>query len=552
MLRFRSLGAALAAAALASLPAALQEPKPGNTWYEDEVDLGFKVKAPRDWEFVPGTPLERNLIGKYAAGNGQYINLGKEAFVMVQIYLVKFDRRASANQKEERQFGDKKIEISMKGLANLEEWMSEGVDEGGNWRRIGAEESLKGALPGKVSIFEGLSTRGPNPKNAQPIRAYAAVFALSPELDVALVGLGPGDKKKWRSFESAYETFAKSLQPLDIQGLANLSSGKDPRSLKRAKLQNEVAKSPGWSLHETPNYFILSCYDDRGFMDEMKLRLEAIRLVYEKDYPPELANKIKVVASADAQGEGEGGEPGEGEGEPEPDSAPPDPNRTISVVDTLELGKCSVVRLCKDREQYLQYGGNPSSSGYFSPLEQELVVYDAKASEGRDKTWAVMNHEGFHQYTFAFFGNRAPHTWYNEGTGDYYSGFEFNLKTKRFTRKKNLGRQDNLLMIRERYVPLKDFVHWSKAQYYGTNSGTEKDARPLEGWACYAQGWSLIWFLRTGGEEKAKGWQPQWGSILDRYVDTLLETSNTSKAVQAAFEGVDWDALEKSWKSFVM
>lgn len=552
MLRFRTLGVALATAVLASIPSALQEPKPGNSWYEDEVDLGFKVKAPRDWEFVPGSPMERNLIGKYAASNGQYINLGNEAFVMVQIYLVKFDRRASANQKEERQFGDKTIEISMKGLPDLEKWMSAGIDEGKDWRRVGKEEAIKGGLPGKASIFEGLSTRGPGDREMQPVRAYTAVFALSPELDVALVGLGPGDKKKWRSFESAYETFAKSLQPIAIQGLENLASGKDPRSLKRAKLQNEVAKSPGWSLHETPNYFILSCYDDRGFMEEMKLRLEAIRLVYEKDYPPELAKKIKVVADAETEDEGEEGETGAGADEPEGAPAAPDPNRTVSVVDTLELGKCSVVRLCKDREQYLQYGGSSTSSGYFSPLEQELVVYDAKATEGRDKTWGVMNHEGFHQYTFAFFGNRAPHSWYNEGTGDYYSGFEFNLKTKRFTRKKEVGRQDNLLMIRERYVPLKDFVRWTKAQYYGDNKGTEKDSTPLEGWACYAQGWSLIWFLRTGADEKPKGWQPQWGSILDRYVDTLLETSNTSKAVEAAFQGVDWDAFEKCWKSYVM
>ncbi|NOT30465.1 MAG: hypothetical protein HOP15_08465 [Planctomycetes bacterium] len=539
MLQFRTLGLTMALAALAALPATRQEPKPGNAWYEDEVDLGFKVKAPKDWEFVPGSPLERNLIGKYAAGNGQYINLGREAFVLVQVCLVKFDRRASASPKEERQLGDTKVELSTKGLANIEEWMTQGLDEGKQWHRVADGEALKSVLVGKVSVYEGTSSRGSG--DPQPVRAYAAVFALSPEVDVALVGLGPGDKKKWRTFESAYQTLAKTLQPIAIKALATEPADKDPRSQKRAKLQVEVAKSPGWSLHETPNYFILSCYDDKGFIEELKLRLEAIRLVYENDYPPELARKITLAPPP------EDARPGAA------NSPPPNQERTVSSVNALELGRTSVVRLCKDRAQYLQYGGGSSSSGYFSPLGQELVVYDDKANKGRDATWSVLNHEGFHQYTFAFFGNRAPHSWYNEGTGDYYSGFEFNLKTKRFTPKKNVGRQDNVLIIREDYVPLQEFVRWSKAKYYAEPEPSRGRAgKPMEGWACYAQGWSLIWFLRTGEQGKAKGWQKEWASILEKYVDTLLATANTDKAVDRAFEGIDWDAFEKSWHDYTM
>jgi len=522
--------------ALAPLTAALQEPKMGSDWYEDEVDLGFKVKAPRDWEFVPGSPMERNLIGKYAASNGQYINLGREAFVMVQICLVKFDRRPEANQKEERQIGDKKVAFEIKGKPDIDAWMTGGLDEGKAWHLVEGPEDFKGSLAGKLSIYEGLSNRGRPEAEPQPVRALAAVFALSPDVDVALVGVGPGDKKKWRSFEKVYQSFAKTVQPLELAAKDSGPVGKDPRSQKRAKLEAEIARSPGWSLYETPNYFIISCYDDKAFIEEMKLRLESIRAVYEKDYPPELARMRKAKAPKAPEGEAASPEAQE----------EPDPSRTQSVVDTLELGKSSVVRVCKDRDQYLSYGGPNGTSGYFSPLDQELVVFDDKENQGRSATWAVMNHEGFHQYTYAFFGNLAPHSWYNEGTGDFYSGFEFNLKTKKFKPEKSIGRQDNLLLIRDRFIPLRDFVHWSKSQYYGAND------QKMEGWACYAEGWSLIYFLRMGESEKAKGWQKPWGSILDTYTRTLIETSDLDQALEKAFEGVDWDAIEESWRNFMM
>ena len=97
------LGALLAA--LVAAPAAAQEPKPGNAWYEDAVQLGFKVKAPKDWAFTPGSPLDQNLIGKYAPTNGEGVGLGGDAGVFVNVWLLRFDRRgksaeAGKDQKE--------------------------------------------------------------------------------------------------------------------------------------------------------------------------------------------------------------------------------------------------------------------------------------------------------------------------------------------------------------------------------------------------------------------------------------------------------------------
>jgi hypothetical protein len=547
MQRARSIGLAFLATLLLTTATAGQEPKVGSTWYEDKVDLGFKVKAPKDWVFVPGSPMERNLIGKYAPEKGGEVHLGKGNVLDPAVYLVKFDRRAAATQKEERQIGDHKVEISGSGLRDIEAWVTKALDEGQKWRKGDDQKPVKGALEGKVTYYEGETSKyygdpGDRPPT-EPLRAYVALFALSPELDLAVVGLGPADSKKWRGFESAYAGIAKSLQPLTLKApdASAAPVGKDLRSQKRAKLEVEVQKSPGWSLYETPNYFILSNSDDKALIEEMKVRLEAIRLVYEKDYPPELSRKIQIKETPKASGVPAA----------EASAAPKDDGRSAGVVDALELGKCSVVRLCLNKDQYLQYGGRQGTSGYFSPLEEELLIFDDKEDEGRDSTWGVMNHEGFHQYIYAFFGNVAPHSWYNEGTGDYYSGFEFNLKSKKFTPKLEKGRQDNLLLIRDKYVPLKDFVTWDQAKYYGNNTGNGNAGGRLEGWACYAQGWSIIWFLRTG-EGKAKGWQKSWGGILDKYLVTLLETADLEKALATAFEGVDWDALEASWRDYMM
>ena len=454
---------------LASLPALLvcatlalaQEPKLGSKWYEDAVDLGFKFRAPKDWSFVPGQPGEQNLVGKYAPARGQEVHLGGGAVLDPAVYLVKFDRRDKTGQGEKKLIGDREVEVHIEGLKDIDAWVTKALNEGEGWHRDGGVESVKGASEMRVTQYAGTSSPKWSGATQQEIRAIALVFQFSPELELALVGTGPADKKKWRAFEGAYTSIAKTLQRVTVAASASATSvgGKDPRSLKRAKLEKEVAKSPGWSLHETPNYFIMACTDDKALIEELKMRLEAIRLIYERDYPPELARKIKIVESSEEDegeeegdgedgnggdgeddGDGEDGEPGQDGADGEPGADAGDDQRSTATIDALELGKLSVVRLCKNQEMYFQYGGDRSTSGYFSPMQAELLIYDDKADRGRDYTWAVLNHEGFHQYIFSFFGNVSPQSWYNEGTGDYYSGFDFNTKTKKFTPKKNQGR----------------------------------------------------------------------------------------------------------------
>lgn len=204
-----------------------------------------------------------------------------------------------------------------------------------------------------------------------------------------------------------------------------------------------------------------------------------------------------------------------------------------------------MVRVCKDSTQYHQYGGPGSSAGYWSWVDEELVIYDDQKSGGRANTWAVLNHEAFHQYVFYFFGQLSPHSWYNEGTGDFFSGYQLEhgkFQLKPFNWRHRLI-QGNLK--ENRYAPLKELVRWSQGEYYGSNK------YKFDGGENYAQGWSFIYFLRTGAKT-CKSWNPAWGTILDTYLRTLVETDDLDQAVDRAFAGVDWDVLEGTWKDFVL
>ena len=100
------------------------------------------------------------------------------------------------------------------------------------------------------------------------------------------------------------------------------------------------------------------------------------------------------------------------------------------------------------------------------------------------------------------------------------------------------------LIRKEEYVPLKELVRYTQAEYYGNND------RDVEGGENYATGWALIYFLRNGSKE-AKKWNPAWDSILDTYLKTLVVTDDLDEAVEKAFAGVDWEELEEAWKDYI-
>jgi hypothetical protein len=492
-----------------------QAPKTGD-YYTDATQYGFRVKAPKDWNFSPPKPGEEQVIGLYAGGS--FTLSPTDAPVREEFWLVAFDERPGADGEKPRLSYESIEKFADRRMVGAKKWSV--VEE--KPLRVGGLEAVEYVLQGAWGP-KGEETGG-----------YAMVYTLAPGLKIGLCANGPGEKK-WSKYESAYSKMAKTFNAIDLKAvdLGDASMGGSLRDRKRRDLMASIETQPGWRLLETPNYFVITNSDDQAFIDELMDRIEAIRAVYEVDYPADKARIAKAPKDDGAvEGEGEDGEDGD------------DENRTVAArADPLELSRTSIVRVCGTREDYLNYGAPANSGGYWSSYHKELVVYNKKEVAGEDATWETLSHEAFHQYIYYFYGSLAPHSWYNEGTGDYYGGHEY--KRKRFVCAARKMRKDTIKeILREgRSIPLKEFVRWTQPEYYGGNS------YGMSGFDCYGQGWSLIYFLRTSS--KVRGWNKDWDRILPTYLDVLAETGDLDEAIDKAFVGVDWEKLESTWKSFV-
>lgn len=227
----------------------------------------------------------------------------------------------------------------------------------------------------------------------------------------------------------------------------------------------------------------------------------------------------------------------------------------------------STVRVCADLDEYMLYGGMQGSAGYWNWFTEELVLYDATVREKGEKTdksntFIVLYHEAFHQYIHYSAGQLAPHSWFNEGHGDFFSGANVTgSKVKEVGA--NPWRNDYIKKVVEANasVPWSDILYYEQPDYY---------RRPG---LCYAQGWSMIYFLNTS---KAVARHPQWRHILKNYFETLKELWTEAlaklkldgsdeipparaeaeqnvrrKACELTFKDIDIPALDDEWKQFV-
>ncbi len=229
----------------------------------------------------------------------------------------------------------------------------------------------------------------------------------------------------------------------------------------------------------------------------------------------------------------------------------------------------STVRVCKNREEYLTYGGIPGSAGYWNWKTEELVLYDAEKNvKGGGKTDAdtfiVLYHEAFHQYIHYSTGELPPHSWFNEGHGDFFSGARVkDGKVRGIGPNPWRAQYIQVMVSRGNHVPWSDMVEFEQPDYY----------RPDRIGLCYAQGWSMIYFLRTSSVVAKKA---EWAQILPTYFETLKTSwkdeveklDATGKkddpksraksglaarqaACKTAFEGVDMVAIDEAWQDFV-
>lgn len=361
-------------------------------------------------------------------------------------------------------------------------------------------------------------------KKGLPHRAWVYSYDTA-QRTIAVFGICAED-----DFDAQVKIWRNTAEHLDIKEPEEKSKSKletyYARKLLKAipyRIQVRLDLVRGWKAEDTENYIVVYDTPDQPLLRRILRDLELVRKEYEKLFPP--AQPVEAV---------------------------------------------STVRVCKNRDEYMSYGGPPGSAGYWNWVDEELVFYDAEVVDKNHRvsdadTFIVLYHEAFHQYIHYSTGELPPHTWFNEGTGDYFSGAV--IKDGKLQK---IGPNPWRLQTIQRaiqdetFVPWAEMIEFEKPQYYN----------PAIVHTCYAQGWSMIYFLRKSEVVEKR---PEWKKILPTYFDTLksvygeklaaLETEGKKedrgerdkaglearkRALEEAFQNVDIDELQAAWAKFTL
>lgn len=301
------------------------------------------------------------------------------------------------------------------------------------------------------------------------------------------------DDKKAKRWLQTFQRSAKSFEVVEIEALAKPDEHSSYDSILAFHAE-EAARTPGWRALPTPSkkYVIKTSSDNQRFLDEVIERLELSRELYERDFPPQVA---------------------------------------MDVV--------SVVRVCATEEEFHRYGQTGGGvAGWYNPGTKELVLYDGKNID-RNMSYAVMSHEAFHQYCHFLFDQSEAHRWFDEGHGDYYGGAEFDRGRAKITPRMPAG-LDRLSIIRDMmtqgtYKPIPEHINYSHPEWQSQGPSNV---------SCYAQSWSLVYFLREGtlGNVSRKVWKDEYAQIIPTYSKTLFE------GFQEAYEEARKERMEKAEK----
>ena len=398
----------------------------------------------------------------------------------------------------------------------------------GNWR---FEEDAK--KPGVYSMLytSEWNVRGTSPSGylikKQEGTAIFGVYGFAPieyqkQLQAQVTKIAGGLKLAAEDSGDAAEAAIERLY----------ASGKYRAVEFRKKARAELAK--GWKALDTENFLIVHHSKNEGLVKRIARDIEAMRALYMELFPP-----------------------------------------------TGPMDRLAIVRICRTKEEYHQYGGPPSSGGYWHPGNEELVFFDysytmktldddeKKRMGARkltdDDSLLVLYHEAFHQYIHYAVGEFSPHDWFNEGFGDYFSGAQVGDSTGRVLRIDpspwRIHTVKDMCEFGTNYIPLKEILEAERAVFYN----------PARIRYFYAGAWSFLYFLKQSKEAAA---HPRWSKILLTYFEAMkasyaeqlgklggeptLEQKTIAgfgarkTALKQALEGVDLAELEKVWRKWVV
>jgi len=442
------------------VPGPLAAQKLGRVYHSD-VYQGFRFRYPHEWRVVPPDAETRGL-GMVAQLDGRALRVeddeGEDVSIRPDLLVFVFEEdRSSAASAE----GDWPERTDIADVIPRVTWV-------GRYRGDAPETD------------ESVDVRGVSVRHRRWRAAAAGVelvldawtFQLA-DRDVCLLYRVPEEHA--RKHLGVFEKTAKTFEEIPRRQALELGREASYEELL-AYHSEDAARVPGWRALPTPSQdFILktSC-DNKRFLDEVVLRLERAREVFEEDFPPE-----------------------------------------------TPLDGVSIVRVCQDEKEFASYGDTPGGvEGWFSPASGELVLFD-NVEEDRNTTYAVMVHEAFHQYCHHLFGEFEAHPWFDEGHGDFYGGMKFTHRrvvvTARMPAKLNRLDVVRELVRRGEHAPIAAHVRADQGRWRRQNELSES------GVAAYAQSWSIVYMLREGmaGRVPARVWRDEYGEIIPNYVEAL-------------------------------
>jgi hypothetical protein len=468
---------------------------------EKYVHLGVALDVPGTYEGVPVQPTEPWIVLRYVGAKGSKARPA----VRPALYLVKIERKADPEPCPD----PPPINSFQRYL--VQRWQAWEVEA----QRAGKAREGWECREYDLASPESSTLGGWAFEHAGPERSWILLgFCERGEVE--------REARTWRRVAEKLEFFEAS-EHKDAAKWAKFYA-KNPRFRNpelRLRLRTRLVS--GWEAEDSENYLIVYSTKKASLIQHLQKRLEGIRRSYVELFPP------------------------------------------VSAVEAV-----STVRVCKDQDEYHRYGGPPGTAGYWNPKSEELVLFVFESSggdwqSGKEDSRYVMFHEAFHQYIHYAVGEVAPHSWFNEGYGDYFSGAEFDQHG-------NVGR----ILVNSWRVGLiqqaiRSGLHSSwremgwmeKPAYYGSN-------RPIN----YAMGWSMVYFLNKSKDVRK---DPTWSRILPVYFETLkaantrerarlaaaglledeeeLEKANAKvrkEAADASFTDVDLLEIESAWRDFVL
>ncbi|QDU65637.1 DUF1570 domain-containing protein [Engelhardtia mirabilis] len=530
---FRTLAAVLVASLFLGPLAAAQ----GGYRTTSFDDLGFELPVPRNYKAVPVEPTEKWVALKWidektnAREREDYV--GAHANFLPELMVLWIDHVAVAATTPSGEEGgdggsDEDQADQADPIRDFETYLEQ------VWKRSG-KPMYSISEPERLDDVDGNDALRYELRPLQGMPpGWATVFRSARR---SLVFMGRGSEFDFRDQEKIWEHMIDGIELFQPEAL-DMSKWekfyeKRPEFIDAAyRLQVRSTLVRGWEADDTENYIFVYSTKDQPLLRLLKRELEAIRLEYEELFPP---------------------------------AAP------VTAVST--------VRVCRDGDEYRQYGGPSGSGGYWNSAAKELVFYDysadeEKRGEGKEDSRIVLYHEAFHQFIYYSVGEVAPHSWYNEGTGDFFSGAKISgKKVNKIDVNPWRNNYIRSIVAAGRNIPFEDILGFTQAEFY----------RPDRRGICYAQAWSMIYFLRTSKEVAN---HEQWSQILPIYFETLkaayaeqaaellaarsegLEPDEAppelsrgekevisqmarDKALEVAFDGIDVLALERQWLLFI-